>query len=710
MDFLNNVDRDISLLLDSLPVGIVKFNDASQIIYINKFIQNLFDVKDVSQNSLENLKKIYLNQIHIDDREHELNMCQKFSNDYIETTSTFRIFNKLLNEYRWVTNKRTLIKSENDQFISFMYTLQDIHEIKTLELKLRHETIKSEQAYNHQASFLANMSHEIRTPLNGIIGMLTLLDDTVLSDDQKDYMLMVKECSYNLMTIINDILDYSKLEVGKISLDIKPMDLMMCIESTNDIIISKIYEKSLEYTYNKNSNLPDSIYGDLHRIKQILLNLLSNAIKFTDKGDIHLNITKIDYVDYNLLRTKHDKSRLNDNIIENLTNSDNVYFNKIYLRFDITDSGCGIDDAELNKLFKPFSQVINKVNYKIYQGTGLGLAICKELVELMGGFVWLDKSDVNKGSKFSFILPTIEASLPITDTPIDVPMLKNKNVLIVDDNIHNRISLSGMITKWGMNPYVFSNAEEALYFTRITKFDIGLIDICMPKMDGITFASKLHEQKNFIKDQFPLIALSSIGDKNSSDTHYFKINLLKPVKETKLKNICFNLLQSRKKTEYKDKSCESPKGMLIESSTDDYIVRNHLSEFKYNIKILLAEDIQVNQKVIISFLRKFGYVNVDVVDNGEQCLILAKNNHYDLIFLDIRMPIKDGDVVLQELLEFYTNNNKTKPYFVAVTAYALREEQNRYLKIGFDDYIPKPITLNILSKCIDKFVDQTLNT
>jgi signal transduction histidine kinase/DNA-binding response OmpR family regulator len=715
MDFLNSIDKDISLLLDNLPVGIVKFNEKSECIYINKFIKNLFGLDNLTSHSLDNLKNLYINQIHIDDRQQEIIICQQFKNDNQEVTSTFRIFNKYLNEYRWVTNKRTVINHEN--MISFIYTLQDIHENKILELKLRNETVKSEHAYTHQASFLANMSHEIRTPLNGIIGMLTLLEDTPLSDDQKDYMLMVKECSYNLMTIINDILDYSKLEVGKISLDIKPMDLTKCIESTNDIIMSKIYEKSLEYTYNTNPTLPNSIYGDSNRIKQILLNLLSNAIKFTDKGYIHLNINKINYLDYNVLKNKYDKSRLNDNIIENTIDSDNVYFNKIYLRFDIIDSGCGIDSNEINKLFKPFSQVINKVNYKIYQGTGLGLVISKELVELMGGFIWLDKSDLYKGTKFSFVLPTIECpTLNLNNNNNDNSnVLHNANVLIVDDNIHNRISLSGMITKWGMKPYVFSNAEEALYFTRLTNFDIGLIDICMPKMDGVTFASKLYSQKNFINNEFPLIALSSIGDKNSTDSNYFKIHLLKPIKESKLKNICINLLQNRKKNKLDNQVFLQNNNSCInlpieQSSTDDYIIENKLDEFKYNIKILLAEDVHINQKVIISFLRKIGYINVDIVSNGEECIQFAKQNHYDIIFLDIRMPIKDGDVVLKELLEFYKNNKKTSPYFVAVTAYALKEDKDRYINLGFDDYIPKPITLNTLSKCIDKFIDQTLNT
>jgi signal transduction histidine kinase/DNA-binding response OmpR family regulator len=581
-----------------------------------------------------------------------------------------------------------------------MYTLQDVNENKLLEIQLRNETLRSEQAYNHKSIFLANMSHEIRTPLNGIIGMLTLLEDTKLTNDQQDYILMVKECSYNLMTIINDILDYSKLEVGKISLDIKPMNLQECIESTNDIVLSKIYEKSLEYTTNIDNSLPSLIYGDPNRIKQILLNLLSNSIKFTDKGTIFINIESISGDDYELLKNKYSQYTIVNNVLENSIGSDNLCVNKIYLRFDITDTGCGIDQSDMQKLFKSFSQVDNHITSKIYQGTGLGLAISKELVELMGGFIWLDSSEVNTGSRFSFILPTMECCDKIISDEISDSVLNNANVLIVDDNLHNRISLTGMVTKWGMKPYVFSNGEEALHFTRLTKFDIGLIDICMPKMDGISFATKLREQNEFNNMEFPLIALSSLGDKNANKSKHFKTQVIKPIKETKLKRICIDLLQTRNTHIQTESVIQKP------LSLDKYIIQNDLSELKSNVRILLAEDVYINQKVVVSFLNKIGYDNIQVVENGQQCIDIAINNPFDIILLDIRMPIKNGEVVLQELNNFYSN--KRRPYIIAVTAYCLREDKERYLNMGFDDYIPKPITIDELSKCLNKFIETIL--
>lgn len=706
MNFLSRIDKDITLLLDNLPVGIIRFNDKRRCIYVNKFVINLLGL-DISK-PLDDISSIYVNAVHKDDRQNEIDTCYNFMSSLNECNTTIRIFNKQLNEYRWMTNKRTVVKSHNtinsheSNILSFMYTLQDVNENKLLEIQLRNETVRAEQAYNHKSIFLANMSHEIRTPLNGIIGMLTLLEDTKLTTDQQDYISMVKECSYNLMTIINDILDYSKLEVGKITLDMKSMSLRECIESTNDIVLSKIYERSLEYTYNIDTNIPEYIYGDPNRIKQILLNLLSNSIKFTDRGNIMINVEILKKEDFELVKALYSDSS-EDYLLEHSLESENTYVNKLYLRFDITDTGCGIDIRDTEKLFKSFSQVDNQITSKVYQGTGLGLAISKELVELMGGFVWLDWSEVNKGSRFSFVLPTIECNPKNSTCETNDSVLQNANVLIVDDNLHNRISLTAMITKWGMKPHVFSNGEEALHFTRLTKFDIGLIDICMPKIDGPTFAAKLREQNEFNNREFPLVALSSLGDKMASKSKYFKTHLIKPIKESKLKKVCIDLLQKRNYNTTPSSTTPPPK-----LSLDKYIDQNNLTEIKSNVRILLAEDVYINQKVVISFLNKLGYDNIQVVDNGQQCLDMAKNNEFDVILLDIRMPVMNGEVVLQELNKYFSSSNKTRPHIVAVTAYCLREDKEKYLNMGFDDYIPKPITINELKRCLNGFIESLL--
>jgi PAS domain S-box-containing protein len=687
---MNN--KELTLLLDNLPVGILRFDTDKNCIYANKFIVTLCGIGNKCHNTLKKLIEL----IHPDDKKREIEICQNFLSKREECESTFRIFNKSANEYRWYNNKRIFIKNKE----IFMYTIQDINDNKLLEIKLRDETMKAEDAYNHKSIFLANMNHELRTPLNGIIGMLTLLEDTKLSNDQQDYMYMIKECSLNLMTIINDILDYSKLEVGKITLDIKTMNLLECIESTNDIVLSKIYEKSLDYTYNIDPNINEFIEGDSNRLKQVLLNLISNSIKFTDKGNVFLNITEIDKDTFTKLKRLHLNNLKNDEMYD------------LYIRFDITDTGCGIHKSERKKLFKSFSQVNNHVTSKIYQGTGLGLAISKELVELMNGFIWLDKSEVNNGSIFSFVVPTkkcLEEST-LSDTTSD-NVLKGANVLIVDDVLHNRLSLTTMVTKWGMKPYCFSNSEEALHFTRLTPFDIGIIDICMPKIDGYLFAQKLREQEEYDNKTFPLIALSSLGDKEISKSKFFKTHLIKPVKESRLKKICKNFLHER--IDIKNE-CNTDKSetQFVQTSShvslDTYIDRNHLSGLKDNIRILIAEDVYINQKVIVSFLNKLGFSNVEIVDNGKKCLDLALENSYDIIILDIKMPIMTGDMVLLEIIKEYKIKEKTVPYIIAVTAYCLREDKEKYLKIGFNDYISKPISMNDLKKSLNTYIESLL--
>jgi signal transduction histidine kinase/DNA-binding response OmpR family regulator len=662
-------------VLDSIGIGILEFNRNLECIYMNKYMSEY----GVNMNNIVKNLKLY----HKDDIDSILNVNLDLNSETIcRMISKESIINNAdLSVYRWCRIKRIIGDS------SYTYIYEDIDEIKNLEIELRQLKVKSDNAYTHKSMFLANMSHEIRTPLNGIIGMLTLLEDTVLNNDQKNYIEMLRECSINLMTIINDILDYSKLEAGKIVLDVKCFDIKLCIESTNDILISKLYEKKLEYNYTINSEIPNMIKGDSNRIKQILLNLLTNSIKFTEKGNILLNVSPI---------------------IEN---------NEFLIKFSITDTGCGIEEYEKQKLFKSFSQIETQVINKIYQGTGLGLAISKELVTLMGGKIWIDWSNPNEGSRFCFTIKADKCNDDLVNITMDNDafILKNKTAMILDDKLENRLGLSAILQRWGMKVTTYNSGKEALYFLKNNHYDISFIDICMPDIDGIDFAKRLKQQLIISnRELMPLVALSSLGEMLYDNDELFKSHFIKPVKESKLKKNCIDILTLSK---YKFTNKEDQTKVNLHN----YLNNNNLNNsIKETVRILLVEDVPINQRVVISFLNKMGIKKIDVCENGRECLEMMSNKKYDILLVDIRMPILSGEYVLKYILNYYKGKdnirntaqykllNTRKPYVIAVTAYCLKEDREKYLQMGFDNYIPKPISINELNTCINSCIEKLL--
>jgi len=652
-----------NIILDNLNVGILVLDSSYKTVYINKYLSYNFNIfKDTFDYKLQ-----YLKIIHPDDIDDESYKCVRFFTNKQNSINTCRF--KINNEYKWMKISR--IYHDN----KYLHSFENIDEYKKIYSDLHEEKLKNDKDYKQKSTFLANMSHEIRTPINGIVGMLTLLDDTTLSSEQRDYTDMLRECSNNLMTVINDILDFSKLEAGKVNLDMKCYNLRKCVESTVDILSAKIYEKQLDFSYDIDDSIYENISIDNNRLKQVLLNLLGNAIKFTDKGSVKLHISKIDQLDNE---------------------------NQISIKFSIVDSGCGITKNNYKYLFKSFNQLEN--NSKINEGTGLGLVICKELVTLMNGKIWVDWSEVNEGSRFCFIITTSHCKcITSNDTQEkNIDVLKNRKILILDDNRENRLSLAGIVKKWGMIPRTYSSAIEALYMYE-EDYALGLIDVQMPEMSGKDFAIKLKKQNESTKrKQLPLIALSSLGEIKQDYSTYFKAILTKPIKETKLKELCIDSIINNSSSNYQIQHIP----MMFDLTVD----------LKNSINILIVEDVIINQRVVTIFLQKLGFVNIDIVDDGKKCLEAMSKKKYDVILLDIRMPIMNGELVFKYIFDYYTHDinnaysfkNTKKPYIIAVTAYSQKEDREKYLSMGFDQYISKPIIITELDIIMNNFISNLL--
>ena len=554
------------------------------------------------------------------------------------------------------THSLTILETKQ-HFISFRYVIGNNNVINydNVIINLQRNVQKANEFTKNSYRFLANMSHEIRTPINGIVGMLSLLNDTTLNDQQSDYLETADECCNNLLGIINDVLDFTKLEANKVKIINDKFNLRECIDSSINIINLKANQKGLAINLKIDNNVPTQINSDYKRLRQILINLLSNAVKFTNKGYIYI-IVRSELID--------DKKNLY-NII-----------------FSIRDTGIGIKPKDLSKIFISYGQLNNTPNSYQGYGTGLGLAISKHLCHLLDGNISCS-SIIDKGSTFKFNIRA--KGFLINNIKQINKHFTGKKILIVDDNEINRILLMTTILKWGhqLIPVCCSSGNEALKYISKMNFDLGLIDIIMPEMDGFQLARKI---KNINKN-LPLIALSSLTELDILDQNkdLFEHILIKPVNEKKLLKICSSIFDK--------KSNQIVKKLKIENAK--------------STKILIAEDIIENQKVINGFLLNFGYKDITICNNGIEALAKMKINTYDLLFLDIKMPLMNG-IELCSIL----NKNDTeiiRPYIIGLTANVMGGDKNFYINsCKMDKYLTKPILKNELYEILNTYHENNI--